>query len=898
MYNNQTEMKKFITKATALLSLFAVAACSEDALVENVPVAGTTVKEISITGKDFDFESATRSSVSITESGADFIWSENDTVGIFPNTGSQAEFAMSQGAGTHTATFTGGGWALKSSATYAAYYPYNFYNRDLKNIPVSYAGQTQKGNAGTAHIGAYDFMAASVSTPENGAVSFDMQHLGCLVQLTVDLDEAATINEVSIKYGEENSGEFITKGYIDLSSQTPAIQASSQEDKSNTISIALENFSVSAEETATVYFMMAPVNLEGKTIDVTVTKDNDDTKTYKTAGKNFIAGKAYAIALTDKDVLLTYNLVDLGLPSGTLWADRNVGADSPEASGNYFAWGETESKDNYNWSSYKWCNGTSDAITKYCYDSSSGTVDNKTVLDLDDDAAYVNMGTEWRMPTEAEYSELHSECTWNWTTQNGVNGYKVTGPNGNSIFLPAVGAHGSVSGTDASKLIGMGTDGLYWLSSVGESEQAKAKTIVFKTSAHNMYNNPRYMGRTVRAVVKQESTPKVYKVNLGLPSGTLWADRNVGADSPEGYGDYFAWGETEPKETYNWTTYKWCNGTDKSMTKYCNNSEYGTVDMKTVLDLEDDAAYVNMGTEWCMPTIAELSELNSECTWEWTTRYGVNGYKITGPNGNSIFFPAAGYRMESNLQKAGTLGYWWSSSLYEAGPYGAAGFKIDSNGYSSVISGRDCARTVRAVVKAVSAPKANKVDLGLPSGTLWADRNVGADSPEAYGDYFAWGETEPKDNYVWDTYKLSSGSETSLTKYNNDNNYGLVDNKTVLDLENDAAYVNMGSEWRMPTKEEVEELQSKCTWECSNQIGMQGFKVTGPNGNSIFLPAAGARMDIRLLHAGSSAFFWTSSLRAEYSRNAWFLGLDSNNSEYFVSNFGRDYGLLVRAVAR
>ena len=109
-----------------------------------------------------------------------------------------------------------------------------------------------------------------------------------------------------------------------------------------------------------------------------------------------------------------------------------------------------------------------------------------------------------------------------------------------------------------------------------------------------------------------ESTEKEYKyVDLGLPSGTLCADRNVGADSPEVYGDYFAWGETTTKSIYDWSTYKWFRGDDNTMTKYCTNSNYGTVDNKTVLDLEDDAAYVNMGKDWRMPTYDELKELRN-----------------------------------------------------------------------------------------------------------------------------------------------------------------------------------------------------------------------------------------------------------------------------------------------
>lgn len=153
-------------------------------------------------------------------------------------------------------------------------------------------------------------------------------------------------------------------------------------------------------------------------------------------------------------------------------------------------------------------------------------------------------------------------------------------------------------------------------------------------------------------------------VDLGLPSGTKWATMNVGADSPEDYGDYFAWGETTTKSTYSWSTYKWCNGSSSSMTKYCVSSSYGTVDNKTTLDLSDDAAYVNWGSSWRMPTDEELNELRTNCTWTWTTQNGVKGYKFTSKiYGNSIFLPAAGYCGNSGLGDAGSYGHYWSSSL-------------------------------------------------------------------------------------------------------------------------------------------------------------------------------------------------------------------------------------------
>lgn len=188
-------------------------------------------------------------------------------------------------------------------------------------------------------------------------------------------------------------------------------------------------------------------------------------------------------------------------------------------------------------------------------------------------------------------------------------------------------------------------------------------------------------------------------VDLGLPSGTLWADRNVGADSPEDYGDYFAWGETSPKSTYNWSTYKWCRGSYDTMTKYCYNIYYGIVDNMTVLDLEDDAAYVNMGTEWRMPTIDELKELESKCTWTWTSQNGTKGCKVTGPNGNSIFLPAAGYRYDSGLSSAGSYCEYWSSSLNVRFPFCAWYLDFHSGNHNSYKDGRYYGLTVRAVVR-------------------------------------------------------------------------------------------------------------------------------------------------------------------------------------------------------
>ena len=189
-------------------------------------------------------------------------------------------------------------------------------------------------------------------------------------------------------------------------------------------------------------------------------------------------------------------------------------------------------------------------------------------------------------------------------------------------------------------------------------------------------------------------------VDLGLPSGTLWATCNVGASAPEECGDYFAWGETEPKDMYDWSTYKWCNGYYETLTKYCTKSSEGYngfVDNKAELDPEDDAAYVNWGENWRIPTYGQFDELKTKCTWTWTTQNGVNGHLVTGPNGNSLFLPAAGYRYDSSLHGADLWVYYWSRTLYSSHPDDAYNLYFNSGNVRWSYDNRKFGFAVRAV---------------------------------------------------------------------------------------------------------------------------------------------------------------------------------------------------------
>ena len=170
-------------------------------------------------------------------------------------------------------------------------------------------------------------------------------------------------------------------------------------------------------------------------------------------------------------------------------------------------------------------------------------------------------------------------------------------------------------------------------------------------------------------------------VDLGL--SVKWATCNVGATSPEDYGNYYAWGETSTKSSYtsdNSKTY------GKSMGDIKGNSNY-------------DAATANWGGSWRMPTELEMRELKGKCTWTWTTQNGVNGFNVKGPNGNSIFLPAAGYRCGSSLDNAGSCGFYWSSTTYDDDGSSAYDLGFTSDIYGMNYDGRDYGQSVRPVLE-------------------------------------------------------------------------------------------------------------------------------------------------------------------------------------------------------
>lgn len=419
------------------------------------------------------------------------------------------------------------------------------------------------------------------------------------------------------------------------------------------------------------------------------------------------------------------------------------------------------------------------------------------------------------------------------------------------------------------------------------------------------------------------TTDKVGYVDLGLPSGNLWAECNLGASSPEAYGDYYAWGEVEPKQEYTYPNHKWYKegAPSQGFTKYNNE------DGKLTLEDEDDAVIQKLGNGWRTPTLADFRELTNQklTTIKKTTLNGVAGYQITSKkNGKSIFIPFAGFKRDkpqtreisadeevavcmTNLRRIDYMVYNAWSFAFQNDRIGRYG-KLRPDGIS-----------IRPV-KGPGVPVPNNcVDLGLESGLLWAKCNMGTTKPTEPGDYYAWGETSTKKEYYSDNYKhFKVDSSIKVLKYNE------KDGKTVLELEDDAANAYLGVGYRIPTKEDWEELLEDCEWEAvtttlpeivdpSQKKVIARWKVTGPSGNSIVLPTTsgfkadgwGVQPDYDIYYTTANLYPPADELSDEYKyRKAvaltWPMFAKETLSECieelsFKSIF-RDFGVVVRPV--
>lgn len=470
---------------------------SEDIVVNDAPVAPESelVTGIRVTLPECPFVAETRTAHSIVSGAMHTDWQLGDTLGIYPIGGDQVAFPISEGEGTSTAHFNGGSWALRSTYQYAAYYPFDRHNVFVQEdrLAFDYNGQVQDGDGSLTHLGAYDFLAAGAAdSDEEGAVDLTLNHLGCFVRMQLTIPEANTLKTVRVA---SNDVPFVMKGIVDLTSATPVLTPVST---STYTEIKLDNVAVEADETVTIYMMMAPVNLSSSILTFTVSGNGGVSYSQTlSAGKNMEAGNAYNYALAlDKDDS-QYVAVDLGLPSGLKWASFNVGATVPEEYGDYYAWGEVATKSDFSRDTYEHFRIETGTDADGFDSEEHIWVDLGDISGTEYDVAHQKWGGSWRMPTQSEFQELKDYCTWKWGAKNTVYGYKVTGSNGNWIFLPAAGYRLNTS------LYNDGSNGYYWSSTPDPYGPNSVSYLYFDSSYINPNdNNGRYGGQSVRPVTE------------------------------------------------------------------------------------------------------------------------------------------------------------------------------------------------------------------------------------------------------------------------------------------------------------------------------------------------------------------------------------------------------------
>lgn len=508
-----------------------------------------------------------------------------------------------------------------------------------------------------------------------------------------------------------------------------------------------------------------------------------------------------------------HEFVDLGLSVN--WAACNIGANSQGEKGEYYAWGEIMTKNNYIWGNYKWCDGDFQYLTKY-YRNGYGVMDN-IVLSSSDDVATVKWGDKWRLPTKEEIDELCNRCTWRKTTMRGVLGYIVTGPNGNSIFLPDAGVMERPLGTtsmyyDKSEF----NDGIghYWSSTVNDR---------FCTSSYVLRFCSRYDWYRIESWSRVEgcSVRPVTKSREDGAEGDMLKEIIVG--------DWYAFAYDER--------------------------------FVDVVSFSEDGSY--KAHEYNAEGNVTVDD-NGNVDADWIRDYGkFNGsWKITGDN---LFLQEDG--------KGGRDGNSYSC-LVEINPGKIQSVEENKFVVKYIIKAKDMNGEVlefeylTTFIRLGSSGSNDEnekpeesdkttgeiqghewVDLGL--SVKWATCNVGAESPEEYGGCYTWSSTD------------------------------------------DIATKKWGSKWRMPTKEEFEELSEDCTWKWTTKDGVNGYEVKGDNGNSIFLPAAGYYYGSSRQEDGETGYYWSST---PYQNNSRAYGIDFNEEGRNIYRYALSYEQSVRPV--
>jgi len=845
-------MKTKIYLILGITVALCLSSCVEDKIISDTQI----VKSISVTAQDFqDADAGTRAAYTVDGTGFHFTWSAGDTVGIYPVGGDQVAFPISNGEGSQTAKFDGGAWALRSSCSYAAYYPFAAGNYHVKetNLSVSYLGQTQNGNGSLDCLDNFDYQASVATRPDaEGNVNIALKHLGCFVRFQLTMPVADTLKSITLK---SSKIPFITSGKYDLTQESIAITPSST---SETISVSLSNtFTTLDNKILTIYAMMAPQDLIDRKIHISIEGTKYKSYMASVSGKNMIAGKAYnfkakVIFGTDingKDVEWDEEGQEMTPSSNINFVDERVKA--------------------------------------LCV--SNWDTDGDGYLSIAEAAAVTELGYVFKGDTIKSFNELRY---FTGLTSIGTNAFRdcsvltsIEIPNsvtviGEYAFSRCRGLI-SIEIPDSVTTIRKNAFDYCGLTSI--LEIPNSVTMIEEYAFRDCYG--------LRFIeFPQEGSISIGDLAFYGCEGLTSINFSDGVSSIgyEAFENCYLTSIEISSSVTSIAAGAFYDGDELcSISVAKGNPVYDSRNnCNAIIETNSNTLILGCRNTIIPYTVTSIGDYAFQSCWGMTSIVIPNGIISIGKNA----FRGGGLTSITIPESVVTIGEGAFSYKEDLTDVYCLAINIPETSEDAFCYFEN-AVTLHVPEEVLESYKTTEpwkdfdmivpllyeyVDLGL--SVKWATFNVGATKPEEYGDYYAWGETSIKYSYTWQNYKfITSGdsySNVKFSKYNASSGYGKVDNKTTLDYEDDVAHIKWGGSWRMPTKAEQDELYRNCTWTwfSSDSLefgGVAGYKVTskkpGFTDRFIFLPAAGYRDGTGLIDVGSFFYYyWSSSLSYSY----------------------------------
>lgn len=820
----RAKMKKIIGLVRAL---FLCAAALTSCQVHEEPESLSFDVEFTATAPG-----ATQSRAAVQSDGKSVWWEPGDAITVYREDGTEAVFNMTSDTSVPIATFSGSfSTPLADGESVKAIFPSGrgyFENGELRfSVP-----DQQKARAGT-----FD-RTAFISYAESNNRQFLFQNVCGGVKFSVSRDDIYKVE----------------------------ICANNLEPISNSSKVEIEPEDSHFFAPGDLYYIvLRPAMLE-KGFSITIYSETSGFGTYCDFAPREIKKSIFGnlkridthISSWSKQNLPIPEPVDMGLPSGTMWASFNLGADKSEEFGFFYSWGETEPKTFFEWSNYRY--GGSGGLTKYNTSAEKGAIDNLITLQNEDDAAFVAYSEDWHIPSLEDFHELQDNCTCSAVTHNNVSGVELTSKvNGNKLFFPIPGNFvGSI-------LWNLGSEGYYWLSDLDTDNPTHALCFSVNKSVQSIGGFDRSAGIQIRAVYS------LTKIDIPA-TGIILSEEQVSLK----VGESVTLAATVTPEDATNKTIVWSSSDDSIATV----SNQGIV------------TAINEGSASITASAADAS-IFARCTITVTgaetpvKELVLNKTNLELSLGESFTFKAS----LSDNSEITESSIDWSSNNTQVASVSSSGELRTLYPGEAIITAWYYGLTAKCYIK-VSEPDyviPEAVDLGLPSGLKWASFNVGGKKPNDIGVIYAWGEINYKSRYNWDNYELFwPGSHYNPTKYivekYESNGTTYLDNKWILEENDDAASMNLGRDWRMPSLAEFEELYNYCNKEIVSDNNIRYTKYTSKvNGSSIIIPFGVVMID----NSPGNGYFrsWTYET--------------SSNTEAKIIDSGKQYryyGLPVRAV--